>query len=119
MPVEDYLKELEQIAPAMESLRAKWWPRIHYHLLADALYWSDEFPPLSTLAENAMRPVLRHRTLLILGETPEPKWEPFWTEAQAQFPRWIGFRRDRVNGNHALREALRAFRADANPDRLF
>jgi hypothetical protein len=91
------LAELAQIAPLMESLRPSPRARVHYHMLADALYWSDEFPEsgLPWAVENYMRMVLRYRTTLLLG-SPDPKWKPYWEEATKQFPKWIGFEHERT-----------------------
>src|SRR5262249_52039543 len=91
------------------SLKAAWWPRPRYHLLADAIYWSDELPQcLPWLAENALRLVIRYRTSLVLGK-PDVRCDRFWREALKQFPRWIGFRRSRTTESKKLRKLMAVF----------
>ena len=88
---EEIFGEYKRMAPLMESMRRARRPQIRYHLLADAIYWSDEMPgSLESLSESCLRFILRYRTTLILG-TPDEKWKPCWQEAKQSFPNWIGF----------------------------
>ncbi len=102
---EDIFEEYSRIAPSMELVKPKCFPKIHYHLLADAIYWSDEIPErdVSDFSENCMRFVIRYRTTLILGE-PDPKWEPYYEEAKRQFPKWIGFQKKRNRPSNRLKK---------------
>lgn len=111
---EDIFLEFDRIAHTLESLAPKRCAKISYHLLADAIYWSDEFPAgeLSDFGENCMRLVLRYRTSLILG-TPEPQWEIYWKEAQKRFPHWIGFSEDRISESNSLKVLIADFRSNA------
>lgn len=64
---------------------------IKYHLLADAIYWTDEIPEkLDSFSENCLRFVLRYRTTLLIGE-PDEKWKMHWEVAKREFGGWIGF----------------------------
>jgi hypothetical protein len=92
---------LREIAALFASQRAAAWdatPR--YDMLSDSLVWTNELPEPDGRNVSPIRPVIRHRTCLILGIPPEfPEW---WTTAQSLFPTWIGFSPARSIGNSSL-----------------
>ncbi len=79
------------------TLRRKLWvlkPRMEYHVLADAVFWTDEYPLASNFdVENAFRLILNHRTSLLTDE--EGRFPDAWRIARKYFPQWIGFRQKR------------------------
>ena len=86
-----YLRKLQELAPRMQRLRGGWWPRLRYHPLAGAIYWTDEVPWWTTGdEEDALRGVLYYRTTLFLGR-PDESAAVFWTTAEREFPKWVGF----------------------------
>lgn len=112
MTEQDVLKEYKRMAPTMNTLARSSRAQILYHILADAIYWSDEMPfPIEPLTENCLRLVLRYRTTLILG-VPDAKWKPYWEEALRQFPNWIGF--DQARRDPTLRDIVVQMRGEAN-----
>src|SRR5690349_17678412 len=77
--------------PYLSALRdqtGKWMPlspdaaaTFVYHVLADAVFWSDEFPPsISPELENAFRLVINHRTSLLLDE--QARFQDVWDVAK-------------------------------------
>ena len=55
---------------------------------------------------NALRPVLRYRTMLLRGE-PEEEYRGHWEAAQLLFPRWVGFRPRRMRWTRWCESAFR------------
>jgi hypothetical protein len=115
--METRLKELEAIAPYLNSLVASEEAIVGYDLFADGLIWSDEVPTNlveSDISLSCLRPVLRYRTSLILA-CPVAKYLYCWKTAQEFFPDWPGFNPRRSNGAlkatyHTLRDrALKQF----------
>jgi hypothetical protein len=93
-----FLEKLKSLGPKMESLKSHRFATLGYHALADAIYWSDEIPArLDYEEENALRFLLRHRTMLILGEPLEDLFKTFWDMGRKSFPNWIGFSERRVS----------------------
>lgn len=90
-----------------------------YEMLSHALVWTDELPDEPPSEWQAIRPVLRHRTCIILGEASE--YEQWWKVAQSLFPNWVGFRHDRCTPTESLRslyaESVRE--ADRSLNRVF
>ena len=100
--IEDLYTGLEACAQALRHQRRSPWPKVEYHMLADALYWSDELPKhLPSEASNSLRFLLRYRTSLIEG-APVKEFEDVWLKANQLFPTWIGFRKERCMPNNKL-----------------
>lgn len=98
----DELDQLRQLGPMMEGLRINRSATLHYHVMADALLWSDEIPgKIDPEADDALRCLLRYRTSLILGK-PEEEWRHFWDAGRVAFPNWIGFLSERSTPNQKL-----------------
>ena len=69
-------------------------PQLLFHLMADGVFWSDEFPDrLPWELENVRRVVINHRTSLLTGE--KGTYPEVWEVARRHFPRWIGFDTER------------------------
>ena len=82
---------------------------MEYHVLADAVYWTDEFPAkMDWDLENAFRLVLNHRTSLLTGE--EARFPEAWTFARRYFPRWIGFKEERCTFNSEIADRIARIR---------
>ena len=114
MNKQDIFDEYTRMAPTMEALQRSSSGCISYHLLADALYWSDEIPDqMNSFSENCLRLILRYRTTLILG-SPDEKWQPYWDEAVRRFPKWIGF--DLQRADPALKDFYDRLRNDAEQE---
>lgn len=95
------------MAPVLEAQVKSRWARIRYHLMADGLYWTDEFPEdLDSFSENCLRFVLHHRTQLQIGAAGS-RWEIYWREAKLRFPNWIGFAPERCAENAKLKKLHR------------
>lgn len=93
-PREGELHDLRALAPLMPSRTPGRLRVPRYDGDADALYWSDELPRIDARLESVLRPVLRYRTSLMLGE-PDERWAAYWEAARSIFPHWIGFDADR------------------------
>jgi hypothetical protein len=121
----EWLAHLATMAGAMRKMKkAKKNAAIAYSLLADGLYWSDEFPEFEdSLSDDVIRFLIRYRTTLILGQ-PKKKLERLWTEAGRQFPEWIGFDAARRTPNAKLQalyhtlsqQAMEEFLEGFDPD---
>lgn len=98
-----YLRDLSLLAPAMEAVSKQERAKVFYDLFSGSLVWTDELPKRPVVSLDCLRFVLKHRTGLITGKL-EPNYELFWNEAQAQFPKWIGFSADRTAYNPSLVE---------------
>jgi hypothetical protein len=93
---ESLLENFESMEIPMEACRKGYLRRFRYHLFADAVYWSDEFPPgLKFISENCLRLVLRYRTDILLGRAPDATIKVYWDAAKHAFPNWIGFTTNR------------------------
>ena len=102
--------DLARCATMLEHQRKAMFPHVRYHVLADALYWSDELPKgLEKDCENALRFVLRYRSSVIVGR-PEVEYEAIWLAARKLFPKWIGFLEKRSTANQRLAHKLEKFR---------
>lgn len=110
---DDILKRIESVAPQMNAMRRQWFPRLHYDMLADALWWSDERPDFDDAEDHwCLRPVFRYRTTLILGD-PDPNYEAAWAIAKDSFPRWPGFHPRRCRRNEKLAQLFHGWHRKA------
>ena len=90
------------IADRMNSLVFNDRAELHYDMLADALWWSDERPHFNEPEDHAcLQRVFRYRTSLIL-DRPELEDESYWIAAQRDFPDWPGFHPSRCQPNGEL-----------------
>jgi hypothetical protein len=97
-----YLEALQSLAKKLSSYKLRKSATLKFHILAGALFWSDEVPLwLSAEQDDAMRCLLRYRTSLILGE-PEENLKRFWDVGMQHFPDWIGFSKERVTPSPEL-----------------
>jgi hypothetical protein len=100
--MDDLYERLQSIAPHMNTLRRRWFARVRYDMLADALWWSDERPDFSDAEDHwCLQPVFRYHTSLIVG-VDEHEWLPFWRRAMELFPKWPGFHPSRTSPNEKL-----------------
>ena len=87
--------------------------KLCYNLIADAIYWDDEFPPdeeeIPTKAEWAMRLVLNYRTRLLIGGDEELGLD-FWLKAKSTFPDWVGFSAERCSKNSEVEKVYTRFK---------
>ena len=103
LPFDEIEKEYESIAMQMNIQRRSRFAYLQYHLLAVALFWTDEMPEgISETGEDALRFVLRYRTSLMLGN-PQSEFESLWTAARRTFPHWVGFSTDRCEPSEQLK----------------
>lgn len=92
---------LSDISDELNLLTTSDNPILGYDALADALFWSDEFPPSAVDEPErfwALQQVLRFRTTLIVGK-PDDELELVWQQAKSLFPDWPGFLDERCNPN--------------------
>jgi hypothetical protein len=88
-------------------------PKMEYHVLADGVFWTDEFPAnMPWDLENAFRLVINHRTSLLTGDSG--RFDEAWTLAQKYFPGWIGFARKRCSFNAQLADRIARIRRVSN-----
>jgi hypothetical protein len=98
-------EDLDKAAPLFREIAVAD-PRssVFYEILSDSLMWSDETPEVTEERDPrdwwCIRPVLRHRTCLILGIASE--FEAWWERARALFPQWIGFLPERCAATSEL-----------------
>lgn len=105
-----------QFMRALRDNRSKWLPSpadphatLEYHLFADAVFWSDEFPrPMNSDLENAFRMVLNHRTSLLCGEVG--KFPAAWNLARECYPSWPGFQSERCTASPELADRIQRIR---------
>lgn len=102
----DIQKELESVAPMLNARRRSRCARPRYHLLADALFWTDEIPEgISEAGEDALRFILRYRTSLMLSN-PQSEFEALWNAARIAFPEWAGFSSERCGRSEHLKSVF-------------
>ena len=95
-----------KLAPVLSALRVDPHAKISYDGMAGGLSWSDELPnELTWIEQNSVRPLLRYRTTLILGE-PDENLKQFWSAAGQAFPTWIGFNHERCMSSPQLAKNL-------------
>ena len=107
---------VNNVLAELRSYRGKWGtfpaaetPKLEYHVMADAVFWSDEFPrPTPGELENAFRLVINHRTSLLLGE--EGRFSEVWNVAKDCYPYWPGFRMDRCTSNAEIADRIKRIR---------
>jgi hypothetical protein len=112
---QQHLRDFEKLTPKLEVLRRKDDAKLIYDILTGNLLWTDEIPLGSGVSLDGLRFVLRHRTGLLIGEDV-PGYIPYWEEALARFPKWIGFSPDRVAYSPALRDFYLAEQAKVLAD---
>lgn len=101
----DYFAHLERIAVEMDRTRVSPDAVIGYNVLADALFWSDEYPhDITGRIEqfDCVKLLLRYRTTLLLG-SPDDLFRPYWERARELFPNWAGFSPARLIPSEELR----------------
>ncbi len=88
-------------------------PKMEYHMLADAVYWTDDFPVnIHCDLENAFRLVLNHRTSLLTNE--RGRFPEAWALARQYFPRWIAFEDERCRFNPEFADRIARIRRVSN-----
>ena len=103
------LSALNAHAELLNSIdRSRWFARPFYEYLSGGLVWNDE-TDVSFDATNVLRPLFRHRSILILGEDDDT-WSEYWHIAKELIPNWIGFRSSRCKSTAKLRKIIRAGR---------
>jgi len=96
------------MAPKMNAMKKSDTAEMHYCVLSDGLWWSDELPRES-LEEDAiaiLRYLINFRSKLIAG-TATDYFLPYWHEAQALFPNWPGFLPERCRNEPILNRQRR------------
>jgi hypothetical protein len=87
----DIASELDRTTASSEAV-------LSYDLLADALVWSDEFPPprKDRLGDiTSIRVLLRYRTSILLGK-PDTSLKLYWDWALKMFPNWAALCPERL-----------------------
>lgn len=99
------IDDIKRLAPILDVLPYDEGARMVYDGLCQGLLWLDE-KPTGGPADDwwAIRPLLHHRTCLLLGGTSE--YEDLWAAGQASFPNWPGFRKERLTLTPELRQYL-------------
>jgi len=98
--------ELAKVAPRLNRKRGWWIPLPPMaDMLGGCVYRRDEVI-MEIEVINALRPVLRYRTMLLRGE-PEEEYRGHWEAAQLLFPRWVGFRPRRMRWTRWCESAFR------------
>ncbi|QDU45269.1 hypothetical protein Mal52_37610 [Symmachiella dynata] len=108
-----YLSDFKKISTAMNAMTFQSDAEISYDLLSDALWWTDERPPLTNFRPRdfwCLRFVFRYRTSVILNDIDED-YEDYWNEALIRFPNWAGFHESRCSPNRELAEIYRQMEA--------
>ncbi len=82
--------------------------KLEYHLLADAMFWSDELEAIPRELDDAFRAILNHRTSLLIGEIGQ--FPEVWRAAKECFPDWIGFRPERCTPNAEIADRTKRIR---------
>lgn len=82
--------------------------KLEYHLLADAVYWDDEFQGFPSEIDDAFRMVLNHRTSLLAGE--DGRFPDVWQTSKECFPQWVGFRPERCTANAEISDRIQRIR---------
>ena len=112
----DVIVTMDDYLAALRAHRRDWAPsppdaaaKLEYHLFADAVFWSDEFPrPIPTELEDAFRMVINHRTSLLLGE--RGRFPEAWNIAQECYPDWPGFLPERCSANPEVADRIARIR---------
>jgi hypothetical protein len=94
----NWLEQLANIAVEMDSVRLHTDAKLQYHVITDAIVWSDEYPDKlvgRTEQFECLKLVLRYRTTLLLGD-PDLTFKPYWDRARELFPNWAGFNPKRL-----------------------
>ena len=80
---------------------------VFYEAMSGGLVWTDEkirdVP--SEVVIWALRPLWTYRSSIICG-APEAKWQDYWNACPVLFPKWIGFRPERMRSSHELLKIL-------------
>jgi hypothetical protein len=106
---DNFVKGLRFIAAALNSTTTVQCDAFRYDAITESTIWEDELPPVIRARSEALwgiRPILRHRASIILGE-PDPEWERCWQLGKELFPNWVGFIDSRVDPAPEIREFLR------------
>jgi hypothetical protein len=103
----DWLPHFERLAPKMDRVRARPNAKRSYHLFADAIVWSDEYPdsPGRMSEFDCLKLLFRYRTTVLLGE-PDLMLKPYWERALELFPNWAGFSPERLVAPAGFKEFL-------------
>lgn len=120
---DEITRQLEKIADEINVLPILDSPTMVYDVFADAIVWSDEFPPIKERSQSdywCLRPVVRYRTSVILG-SPDVELSMYWEKAFELFPNWPGFEPDRRRQQEALQRFYeeRSATAEADLDQRF
>lgn len=92
----DESQGLEELAGRLPQGRSVTRSRVHYDVVAGALFWTDEeVNGLSADAQMVLRKLLRHRSMLLIGSS-ESEYEELWAAAHQRIPNWVGFQRERT-----------------------
>jgi hypothetical protein len=84
---------------------------VFYEVMSGALVWSDEkIKDVPTQVIWSLRPLWAFRSSVISG-APAEKWRLYWDACVALFPRWIGFRPERMKSSPELLKILEDGRA--------
>jgi hypothetical protein len=106
----DYFEPImRRCADRLNARHWRWaWVPPSYHMLADALFWPDEwlFGRARGECEDLLRVLWHHRTGLILGEPRE--YADIWQLGKEVFPRWVGFHPSRSRPLRRYRAVYRA-----------
>jgi len=94
--------DLEFVAPLFKALHTPSpGAQPTYDMITDSLVWSDELPDAQPNLWWAIRPVLHHRTCIILQRASTAgSW---WNRAIELFPEWVGFLPTRQTPTEDLR----------------
>lgn len=88
--------------------------RPFYDALSDAIVWTDELPEEDPAEWWDIRPLLRHRTCMIVGERSE--FEAWWLKGKELFPQWVGFSQERSAQSPRILQIYENGRADWDTD---
>jgi hypothetical protein len=106
LEIHAYISEsFEDIASEMDHTNVNPEAVLQFDLFADALLWSDEYPPprKDRLGDiTCVRVLLRYRTTFLLGN-PDQRLKPYWDQALLMFPNWAGFTPHRMKPTEELR----------------
>ena len=108
----EFQRDLEEIAPLLNSTRQSEAGDYQYDAMTESIVWDDERPPVQSMIDvgrtmRVLRRLLRYRASVALGE-PEVALEPAWNLAKSLCPSWVGFAEERVHPSNEVVEFLRA-----------